>query len=396
MTSINEYLKTADRECYLSLSGVRNRANEAMQPIADQLTQNSINNIPQEFGEFLYASLGDRVNSQTISVINNTYMEQTDVGKKIVEGATAKGVTVEEYMRNEEWVTAWYYKPQTFLTTGRKFGVSNYTPSRTHTLYFGAGSCFTYLTQEHVDCVKDAEKRKCTQSFLDFRNDFVSSASSLAHKLIEVNIPVKLGITSTLDKRLARNSHGFDVNSERNHYRVMDEIVDSTITHVIATINTVPVWDKTAYLYSHSCPDHVNYPNYVSLIFLNISHNNNVVTIIGNADISCPDGGCSSAVKYDDEFYRWNTVHLSGVGGNYTDEACGFLKTPAFEGHAQDYSDYKLSKPLGILMNIHEVLEHPQIKTEFDKRIKFYTDMSDRFQQLKHEFAALYFVNGDM
>ena len=204
MSVKTDKLKEWDADCKVELEIANDRVNAVIESDADSFRHNTLENIPQNFGDFLYTSLGDRVAGQRSSVLNKVFIEETDQGKKIAKMAEDANQTVEEYFKSHNC-----YNLQILLTAGRKFGVSYYTGSngRVHTRYFGKGRCFANLTQGHVDCIKNKRKRKCVQSFLNYRNEFISEHSKLSQQLVPVDISAKLAVISAVTAKKKINAN---------------------------------------------------------------------------------------------------------------------------------------------------------------------------------------------
>ena len=75
MSKHDEYLKTEHEHCQRIVHDAQARTKESIVPFAEQFQRNSLDNIPQQFGDFLYTALGDRVTGQRSSVLNQAYIE---------------------------------------------------------------------------------------------------------------------------------------------------------------------------------------------------------------------------------------------------------------------------------------------------------------------------------
>lgn len=395
MSKYDTYLQTEHDKCQAVIVEAQEKSVEMIGGDINQLQRNSMENIPQQFGEFLYVALGDRVTGQRSSVVNKTYVEKNPAGVDLAKRASDAGVSIEDQARAEQTKPLYPRRGwernsslQLWITVGRKFGVSYPTGdgSRVHTKYFGAGLCFKYLTQEHVDCVKNRLKRECVQSFLDFRNDFIEQQNELVDQLIPTPIPVNLGVVSCVMKTKKINSRSGSYNDDtKTTYTVMDGVVCSDITHTIATINKVALWDKHSTI-DHCSSDTISEPTFVSLTFINMNDADRSIKIIGNVDLSMKE--CATSMQTAHKYGSRNVLnHIACVMPTHS-----FGDQPALKA----YSNYNVQDAEGVLLNMHEVLEHPAIRAEMDKRISFYNKMSDRLQQLKHQNATLYFVNADM
>ena len=405
MSSHNKYLKDSNDACQEQIISASKKATAIIDELAEGFNHNTLDNIPQHFGDFLYTALGDRITGQRSSVLNNTYVEKSDYMTDVRKRAEDSGVTIEEQVRNDQeeyskkhipsYQKRWYshHQPQIYLTAGRKFGVSYCTGDgkRVHTIYFGAGRCFRNLTEEHIACIKSKPKADCTQAFLDFRDAYAKKSEKLANCLVEVTIPVKLGEISCIQKspKINHNAGGYQ-DSHKKTYHVLDGIIADKITHITASVQTVDVWDKIVEVDSSSARhEEISSPSYVSLTFLKIDEDAESITIFGNADIGI--NVTAHSLEHASDYATRDVLnHLGCVDvDNYSySNGKAFKKTP--------YKGYRVSDSKGILFNMDEVLENPTVKKEIKKRIDFYGKMSQQLQELKHEHADLYFVNADI
>lgn len=392
MSKYDDSAKAWRDECIETLEEAKTKADEAIEGSFDQFRQNSLGNIPQQFGEFLYTALGDRVTGQRCSVVNKTYFETSNKGLDVANRASNAEMTIEDYLSDPR--KSWNHRHiQLYITTGRKFGVSYFTgdSKRVHTIYVGKAGCFKYLTQEHVDCIKNKQKRKCAQDFLDFRNDYVTGMENLTDCLVDTKVPIKLGVVSCLTKSKKINSYaGSYRDNTVDTYVVMDGVAEDTITHTIATIQTEKVWDKISALDSRSVKrDHLVSPSFISLVFLNIDDEKKTIKVIGNVDMDMIDS-CSvhHTLQVATDFSNRRTLNHS--------DACNIGYQITREPALKAYVNNSVEDCGGIILNMDEIIQNPLIRNELDKRVKFYNDMSDRLQRLKHEHATLYFVNADI
>ena len=158
MSLYDDNLQQWHIECQNKIAEAKAIADSTVEADVEQFQRNTLDNIQQQFGDFLYIALGDRVTGQRSSILNTKFFEETQKGKEIVIEATTKGITVEELLtiKQKEVNSMDYYNArfsdikqvQLYITAGRKFGVSYFTGEgdRVHTMYFGAAQAFTYLT----------------------------------------------------------------------------------------------------------------------------------------------------------------------------------------------------------------------------------------------------------
>jgi hypothetical protein len=388
MSTYDDYLNVAAKECKEAITEAQEKAKAVLEPIVDQLQKESLPNIPKVFGEFLYTSLGDKITGSRNSILNQTLLNESMYGKAAVERANTNGITVEEQLRKDQAYdhhnySYKYHQVQAWITTATKFGVSYVAGegNRLSTIYFSSDHCFKYLTQEHVDLIRNRLKRECAQAFLDFRNDFVTGAEQLGMETIEVDIPVTLGQVACVVKspKINGNVHSYRDRTKK-FYQVMDGTVYDKITHVVATIEKYEKWDKAAEVNKNvKKVGYTSHPTYISLTFFNCDREK-TVSVIGNVDIAM-DEVRTSVETMNDNNVRQVLNGLSCLPSNRT-------KWLTAAGSIVDAQ--------GILMNMDAVLQNPTVKDAIDKRLKFYNDMSARLQELKHDHATLYFLNADI
>jgi hypothetical protein len=250
MSKYDIQLKTLHDDFQNEIADAIEKTNKASEDDLNQFQRNTMDNIAQQFGDFLYTALGDRVTGQRNSVLNKRLLE-SEKGQRLLETAKSNNQTIEEYLISDQkkygYQAKWYnHNPvQIYITAGRKFGVSYFTGdgNRVHTIYFGAGQCFKYLTQEHVDCVRNKQKRKCAQDFLKFRDDFVDGIDSINSKLIHIPMNVKLGVASCITKTKKINQNGSYTDRSKNSYTIMDDYIDGKITHMMVNAPSISIWN---------------------------------------------------------------------------------------------------------------------------------------------------------
>lgn len=400
MSKRDNKLKLWNDDCLKQIKNAKGKVNKNVEADVEQFQRNTLPNIPQNFGEFLYTALGDRVTGQRNSVLNQTFFDETEKGQKIKEAAEKAGQTIEKYLVENQNPSVDTYRNryntntnvQLYITAGRKFGISYLTGngSRTHTMYFGAGECFSYLTQEHVNCVKNKLKRECTQDFMDFKNDFIHNLNGLRDCLIEVNQDVKLAVVSNITKSPKINSNAGSYNDEaQQRYVILDEIINTKVTHIIASVQHLNVWDKKTSVTTYDVrADTANHPSYVSFIFLNINDETKQIKIIGNFDIGMEDS--THSLQDADKFEKRSVdIHIDDIQNFFR-----LNQNPAIAN--SEYKNYKVVDSDGILLDMTVLLKNPTVHKEIKKRIKFYNDMSVKLQELKHNHASLYFIHADM
>jgi len=402
MSKHDDYLKQESKICEDMISVAQFKTDEALMPYVETFQRNTLNDISQNFGDFLYAAMGDRVTGQRSSVINQKVLE---ANSDLVAKAKEANLGLEEYITQElkrynkmdKWEKRYcrlgVAELQLWITAGRKFGVSYLTGdgSRTHTIYFGEGECFKYLTQEHVDCVKNKEKKACVQAFLNYRDDFVNGVRNMTENLEEVNIPVKMGIISCITKSPKINENANSYRDEyMKTYQIMDGIVDMNITHVMTIMHNYEVWDKYRKVHSYDAKQtETNNPSYISLVFLNIDDTKKTIATLGNVDISI--------LKYKTSMMSADAVNSRNCIQHIDcipDRPLAHIisTTPSL----QRLGEYKTIHGVGVMLDMDSVLQNDQMKNVIESRISFYNGMSARLQDMKYAHASLYFVNADM
>jgi hypothetical protein len=391
MSRHDDYLENEQREYENHIKGVIDRTYDILGNYHEKFFHGTIKNIPQQFGEYLYTCLGDRVTGQRSSVVNQDYI---DAHPAIINAAKQNNMTLEEYViyqkkmsgnrdtfsrrfRGNQWEDF-----QMYITTGRKFGVSYHTGNddRVHTVYFGAGKCFQYLTQEHVDCILNKDKKACTQAFLDYRNDFISKFNELNNQMIPIDVEFKSGIVSCITKSLKHNGQPED------KYNILDEVLNNKLTHMCISLNSVPVWNKKTNIPTSSKTDDIQVPSFISISFFKLV--GTTFELCGNIDLGM--NNFKSGIELANNIKgSHNILHIPE---NQILDMYRFQREP-FKSTFPQYQQYIHS---GVMYNFDEVIQHPAITEYLDKCIAFYNTMSDRLQTLKHEWASLYFVNSDI
>lgn len=398
----NEQLKQWEQDCTNKLVTANDVTTGKCQHLVEQFQKNTLDNIPQQFGDFLYTALGDRVTGQRSSIINKDFFDIGGAGHNIAVSAANENMTIEDYLAKlikEDNAQPSYMRrmsqsrpTQLYLTAGRKFGVSYFTGEgdRVHTAYFGAGECFRFLTQEHVDCVKNNLKRKCVQEFLNFKNEFVDGMKALNNVIIQTPVATRLGVVSCVTKSPKINTNSSTYNDTKaKSFVVMDNEIDDSITHTMFVMQEPKVWDKKSYIDSSVAKqEKVDAPSYMSMTFLKIDNEKHTITIVANFDIGMTESAHSlnRMTNFNDRSVEF---HIDACSRPYR-----FTENNAIRN--SNYSEYMLVDCSGIALNLGEVIKTPCVYDEIKKRIDFYNQMSLKLQTLKHDNASLYFVNADI
>lgn len=404
MNKIDEQLKLQDKECKEKLLDAKNIMDKAIEPNVTQFQKNTHFDIAQQFGDFLYASLGDRVTGQRQSVLNETFFKETDTGKDIAKKAKEANQTIEEYVKEsylklrnlpywERRMRGGYSKQQIqlYITVGRRFGISYFTGNdgRTHTMYFGKGECLKYLTQSHVDCVKNRQKRECVQDFYNFKVDFLKALEAMSTRLIPVNQPVQIGIISLITK-MKKFSIKPVYQRSSGEYTNLDSIEDLEVTHMGITTQQITPWDMKEKVSIYDVRDeNAKSPAYISVFFFNVNDKKKDISIVCNLHMSVSEithtlinatvQNTDSVISYIDCVPRNYTVH-------------------AGQEYLKNYIDsgYTMTEAGGVILNMDVLWKNPVVQAEVQTYIKFYNDMSQKLQELKHKHSTLYFLNGDL
>lgn len=390
MTKESKILQTWDAECKAIIHSEQASVKAELEEIGETFQKETLENIPQIFGDFLYTALGDRVTGQRSSVLNKTLFEKSAKGKEVRKMAEKNGTSIEEalkadYAQNHNYYS--YTPLQAYITVGRKFGVSYLTGNgnRVHTMYFGSGSCYRFLTQAHVDCIKNKLKRELTQKFLDFRDEFSGGISNYVDMLIPTPIDIEVGDVSIIEKVKKNDRNSYSAKKET--YFIMDGLIEDKITHTLMNVQEEEVWDKQSELRSSTIKqDRCNSPSFVSMTFLNINDDKQTIKVMGNVDIDMQE--VKTSLDNADNPKVSNSINRSVHNSNY------YRITDAEP--LKDKRMYESTTLSGHIHNMTEVLQTPIVKNRLKEMVTFYNDMSYKLQQLKHNNATLYFLNGDM
>lgn len=402
MSKYDDMVRQWDSDCHDEIDGALARTDEAIETDVLQFQRNTLDNIEQQFGDFLYTALGDRVTGQRSSVLNTKLFAETEEGKLIAKNADAKGQTIEEHLAEVQKTEGYtsstprymrYGKQnpvQLYITAGRKFGVSYFTGEgdRVHTIYFGSGKCFKYLTQDHVECIKNKQKKQCAQDFLDFRDDFVSGINEMGNKIVPTPVDVKLAVMSSITKAKKINKSAGSYNdTSKSNYTIIDEVVDGQITHMMCCVPELKLWDGVSAIASRGVKrDIVHAPSYLSFVLLNVQGDS--MSVMGNLDIGI-DTMAHSLQTTGDFNTRQIENHIDDCDRHYR-----LGEHPAMKN--SDMRNKQQNDSQGVLLELDKVLQDATVHAEIERCIKFYNDMSLRLQALKHDHASLYFVNADL
>lgn len=405
-------LKAWNDDCVNQLTTAEKKMDDVIIPDLEQFQKNTHEDISQQFGDFLYACLGERVTGQRSSVLNTTFFNETEEGKNLMEEAKKAGKSIEDYLVEytktiKQHQHNFYYRRsartlatqqvQLYITTGRRFGISYFTgdDGRTHTMYLGKGECLKYLTQEHVDCVKNRQKRECVQDFFNFKTEFFDKLNDLRNCLIPLDQIVELGMVSIL-RKANKLATGIYNNNRNKEYLFMDETVNSKITHMMITVQDLEPWNKKEKVSIYDVRnDTSNTPAYISIMFLNIDDHEATINIVANLDMSVTEVMHSlrnaSAVNQNYIVKHLNCTRTRG------DEDVNVIRSIMNKDSAYNRTiTYEIRLSDGNILNMDVLWNNPVVQAEVKKRIAFYNDMSNKLQELKHKFSTLYFLHSDL
>ena len=371
-----------------------------VEPIQRNLKLNTIGNIPQDFGKFLYSCLGERVTGQRSSVLNATFFKKNSNGIALVEKAKEKKCTIEEYLQKHDFSTDWrgnkhYRDTQGFITAGRRFGVSYYTGDgeRTHTIYFEDGKVFEFLTQEHVDCIKNSLKKECTQAFLDYRDAFVKNLATMNQQdnIIEINVPVTIARIVTLSTR-KKYDRGGDYNDSLSA-TVVESTHNETVQFATLEVPEFEIWDKASNVESRDARRGISAVHpFVAIRFGSVTDDKTPVkdTIqFGGIDISSEQ---FSHTLNTVEANRDDLISPVSATGNAQEFHTLFNKIPEKDRY---YARRNGTQTDGVMLNMKDLFLHTELQKAIQKRVDFFIAESVKLQELKHKFAGMYFLNSD-
>ena len=387
--TIDEYLVQVTGKTRETIKEVMAKDTEAISTFADDFQNNVIDNIPVDFGTFLYDAIGDRVTGQRSSVLNMDYINGSR-GDRFRDLAKANNCTIEEAaaeIRRREQNTYYQEDHHIYLTAGRKFGVSYHTGdgSRVHTHYFHKSKCFKYLMPEHAQCVKQKDKRKMVEDFVTLRDEFIDVTTPYQDCLVPTFINADLAVMSKISVSSRCGSRSYN---NRTHYTTLDNVIKDRITHIRFRMPTYTKWCKTVNVKPTVKSLGNGIRSFISATFLNITDNR--LRILGNVDIAPDEILSSSDMLGGSDTITTALDTLSEVGG-YSNISYSYARNKVFIENG--FTDLDIDEPTGLLFNIAEIVQNPCFLTEMNKRIDIFKTFSTRLQGMKHEHADLYFVN---
>jgi hypothetical protein len=388
MSEIDKVLSKYNDECTQTIQDACNRVDTVIEESVSHFSDKVYDDIPKQFGEFLATALGDRINGQRSSVVNKTFFEVNADGKALAIQAEKANQTIEEYIQEQVKKGTYntYYGRKDinlYLSVGRYFGVSYYAGqgNRVSTKYFHPTKSFKYLTQEHCDCIKNKRKRECAQGFLDFKLQFMEDYKNIEQAVtIETDVPIKSA------KILAINvCNKYNRYSDRaEHYRTIDNMVDKNITHIRFSTPAIEVWDMASDIDTDCKSKSRSCESYVGANFVRIDQNKNEFREVASVLIEASSfrHTLKSAIEGDDSI------------ASYGDH--GLRHDYAFQNkYGHGTQRLRLQDENTLIMNLDEIIVLPEVKAELDKRIGFYARQSKALQELKENFADLFFVNSE-
>ena len=365
--------------------------NDTIKDTVNKFRNEIYDNIPIQFGNYLSEALGETINSKRTSVLNKEFFAHTPHGQHIMEAIKTNNMTIEETViaNLKENNNSHYYKSNSdciYLTVGKDFGVSYLTANtqRINTMYFDKTKYFTYLTQGHVDLIKDSRKRECAAAFVKFRDDFIQQITPIHETLIDINIPIK-----KQQVKQAVISNKYDRYAYRNttDYMLLGNAVDDTINEVYIGMPNFKIWDGYTNP-NNACKyeDH-GVENFLSVVFLQTDTSQKSggtnIRIVANIDIS------GKSVQHTlNSLYDGNHGLFQQQDDNRFSSSSTIIRNK--------YTYVSVLEPDGIPIGLNNVFKNPQLQKEINDRINFYVTASKTLQLLKEEFADLYFVHANI
>jgi hypothetical protein len=360
---------------------------EPLLDIKNQLVNDTNKNLRESFGEFLYTCLGDNITGQTHTAINQKWLDNAADGASILEDARDNNISIDDALKNRRKGVCYSYNnrhsiQQAFISVGKHFGISHYAGEGTRKTTFSIcpAKIFTYLTQTHVDLIKNRLKRECAQDFLDFRNEFIEKAKNYTQQYIKLENPINIDVStiSKITPVVYQYGHGpKEVNILTDHTNI-------DITHVVYSIPPFNVWNEYDSV-SKSCSYSTNAkPNYITLGFLNINEETNQYTVIGGFDVTI------------DMIYH--TLKILNNNSSIYNIECHLPKTdqaPYITYITQD-NKYVKSDDTRFPLNLHKVFDNVEVNGLISNMIKFLVDSTDELTKLKFKHSTLYFINSDL
>ena len=377
---------------------IKNKVSEVTEPIRRDLELNTIKHIPIEFGKFLYSCLGEKVNTRRVSVINQTYIDKSTHGKMITEKAKEKKCSIQEYLTSHNYYTynneKIFNPTQAYILTGKQFGIacSNSKGDGINVTYVEADAIFKFLTQEHVDCINDKEKKECAQAFLDYRNSFISELDTLdTDNIININVPVKIASIITLSSTDKYNSDRYTNN--RDTACVIKEVKDDIANVVTITTPTFAIWDKVMEFSNNTARATFDLNPCFSVLFGKVMENLDqckykYTICMGNVDI-----GTTVVSSTIDSLNNSSNDYVMRIPETQRFDSFGKIINKAVNNF-DSYKAMQVSKDVnGLIMNLDDIINHPDVQSAIQKRVTFFKDKSKELQELKHKHAGLFFLN---
>jgi len=390
ITAKGSYMSTTNQfnkwniDCSAAMKDASDKVDAVIEPVAKSFRDNTLDSIPIHFGKFLATSLGDYVNSTRTSKLNKDVVNNVTFLQHVSQDIITAG---EDAIVAELSNGYGYYssgnRPQLYITTGTGFGVSYIANNkgRVSTINFGDAHLFEYLTQLHVDMIKNKRKRECTQQFLDFRDQFVDGATALSDAVIPIrNFNANLAVVTKINASKCYGHSYYD----SKYYRILDDVITIPVTHMVATINPPTVWDKSTPVSTDKKQvNSVDKQSYISLSFYSVDEE---IVPVCNIDIDCSEKDHTKHTLMLAQDISNSSVieHLNSTRNHRLDKIILVNGTK------------HIDNPKGMIMNMDDLLQHPTVRDELQKRISFYGKMSSALQAMKHENADLYFVNADI
>jgi len=360
--------------------------------ITNDLNNNTVSNIPQEFGEFLDVVMGDKVTTQRSSVLNNYFFSDSDSGKHIVEYAKERGKTITQYLEdkiksdaNSYYNSNQYLNYPIYITAGRGFGISYIVgkSARKQSKFADKDSIFYYLSKEHIDCVRNKRKKDCVKDFYNYKKSLLSALE-----------PIKDDVTIPINKEVDTISlYSSTFNNKEQRYDTYRSIIgddNSVVLNSCEITTTTPLtWDKISRFSKKR--NGIDNMSLFSITFIVENKDTERVESVGTFQLNIKESYDESNNKQS--HYIINDTYtklLKEIDGSETRMHYGRFaneKTWACGSRHITSND--------IIKDMKSIIDLPEVKSEIDKRINLYKEYSEKLLALKHKYADLYFIESD-
>lgn len=385
-------LKASDKEVITLIdNGVKEVDNVLDVEMKPLFSDTMVKNIPEEFGNVLehIIKVGFRFVSKR--VLNNKLLNESTYTEALRKLAKQENFpSVIEYVKHLEhnYLTNINFEPPygmysmfsrkercLYMQIGRSgIGTAHISKRKLRNDNFTKQQYFQYLTQQHVDIIPDAKIKTCVQDFLDYRNNFMAGFEALQNKTIPVDVTTTLIKTSTVNYKTVIN-HDNKPQMDNNYF-IFEKEEPITINEMFVSLYTGQplTWDKLTLEhnnYSTTTQTQIN----ISFIhrktkeFSPLQH----LTVMLASDIS-------KYIKYD--------LKAKSPASTYN----GTYRTNV-HNEGSHYNSREAYLTNGFTTKFAEVLQHPEVATVINNIMKFYTEQSKLFNELKEKYVSLIVLN---